>query len=672
MLSESATVSFGVKLSLTTKIFCAFGFTLALFAAIAFVSVREFHAMGDDLRSLNEGHLALARLAGQLETHQQNRFRDLRRGLVEPETANRAVVLRIAAAYFPEVVGARLDAIQALAHRELARLGESKDEPRRRDFFQAILRHLDHLRADHETLDELTEGMLAAARAGEATDFTEAIEALEASLRAELYQLNEIIDDATTDTIRRAERDERNAIWRLIIMSALALLVGIVLTLLTARALNPIHELVAFARALSRGDYGRKIAPLHDDELAALAEALDALGRARKEREDDLDRQQDELERAYHRVAELKRYHESVVQSLRTAVIVTDRELMVTSANQAALARFGLRGNEVPDRQGSHLLLVDAAIGRALIERVGSLQDVVAGAHTKSVSALVLDDEMYDVLVAPFRNERGQVLGLVLAIEDVTEAARTKEALIRSERLAAIGRMSAKVTHEIRNPLSSIGLNAELLESLAGKEPEETLQLCQAIIREVDRLTAITDEYLRFARLPRPELDAADAGALVRSIAEFVRRDCEAASVRITVTTPAEPAFFDVDEDQMRQAILNLVRNAKESMPQGGTLSLSVGSVDGATTIAVTDTGSGIDDGAMDRIFDPFYSTKATGTGLGLALVQQIVTEHGGRLEVDSGANQGTEFRIVMPCAQVLEIKGVLEDEEPSRVAADG
>src|SRR5262245_4456991 len=191
------------------------------------------------------------------------------------------------------------------------------------------------------------------------------------------------------------------------------------------------------------------------------------------------------------------------------------------------------------------------------------------------------------------------MLGLVVALEDVTEAVRTKEALIRSERLAAIGRMSAHVTHEIRNPLSSIGLNAEMLRDADGKEAQT---LCEAIIREVDRLTAITEEYLKFARLPRPELRAAHVGELLTTIAVFVRRDCEAANVELSVDVPQDLPPIQIDADQIRQAILNLVRNAKESMPEGGNVLLGARQEQGAIALFVKDQGAGIPEEALDRI----------------------------------------------------------------------
>jgi signal transduction histidine kinase len=324
-------------------------------------------------------------------------------------------------------------------------------------------------------------------------------------------------------------------------------------------------------------------------------------------------------------------------------VVVTDRELLVTSVNRAAETHWGLPS----DVRGKKL--DELPIGPALVAEVGPLFELVHRAQTVDVHALALGELRADVTIAPFQNERGDVLGLVLALEDVTDAIRTKEALIRSERLAAIGRMSAHVTHEIRNPLSSIGLNAEMLEGLVAKEGDEAETLCRAIVREVDRLTAITDEYLRFARLPRPVLEEHEVAPLLAAIASFLRRDLEAAKVALELDLdPALPPLH-LDADQMRQALLNLVRNAKESMPQGGKIILSARRDGQNAVLAVRDTGFGIPKDSLERIFDPFFSTKLTGTGLGLALTQQIVAEHGAQLSVDSTVGVGSEFRIVMP-----------------------
>ena len=219
------------------------------------------------------------------------------------------------------------------------------------------------------------------------------------------------------------------------------------------------------------------------------------------------------------------------------------------------------------------------------------------------------------------------------------------EALLRSERLAAIGRIAAQITHEIRNPLSSISLNAEEL----GERAPAARELCDAIVREVDRLTAITEEYLRFARLPKPSMQRSDLNDLVRDLLEFVRPELVAAGVSVEQRlSPGLPRVL-ADVAQLRQLLLNLVRNAREAMPGGGSLKVSTRGGEGSVQIEVRDTGPGIDPARLQRIFDPFFTTKERGTGLGLAMAQEIAQEHGGQLTCDSTVGSGTTFVLRLP-----------------------
>jgi signal transduction histidine kinase len=197
--------------------------------------------------------------------------------------------------------------------------------------------------------------------------------------------------------------------------------------------------------------------------------------------------------------------------------------------------------------------------------------------------------------------------------------------LIRSERLATVGRMAAHITHEIRNPLASVGLYLELLSDEIGENPEAG-RLVKSLSNEVDRLSEITETYLRFVRLPKPKLEREDLGALASSVMEFSRGELALAHIDLDLAIASGLPEVAADESQIRQALLNLVRNAKEAMPQGGRIRVEVG-------------------------FDPFFSTKEKGTGLGLALVQQIVSDHGGRIEVDLPPTGGTTFVILLPAA---------------------
>jgi signal transduction histidine kinase len=230
--------------------------------------------------------------------------------------------------------------------------------------------------------------------------------------------------------------------------------------------------------------------------------------------------------------------------------------------------------------------------------------------------------------------------------------ARQRDELRRAERLAAVGRISAQITHEIRNPLNAIGLNAELLqEELEGCDvaPPEAVQLVAAISREVDRLNGVAEEYLRFARLPRPEPGCQDLGEILGSLLDFLGPELQAASIEVRRDLAPRLPPVRGDEGQLRAVFLNLLRNSREAMPVGGTVRVRTYGADGMAVAEVGDTGGGIPPGDLTRIFEPFYSTKQRGTGLGLAFTQQVVKEHGGTIRCESEVGQGTTFTVALP-----------------------
>jgi two-component system, NtrC family, sensor kinase len=248
-------------------------------------------------------------------------------------------------------------------------------------------------------------------------------------------------------------------------------------------------------------------------------------------------------------------------------------------------------------------------------------------------------------------NGPAEVADLARELNTMARAVEEREReLVRSERLAAVGKMAAMITHEVRNPLSSIGLNTELLEDEVEGNPEAR-DLVRAIHREVDRLTAITEEYLSFARMPKPKIQAEAINPMVGALAAFVRGDLAAKQVKLQVElAPGDPIAL-VDAAQLRQCLINLVRNASEALAQkgSGTVSLRTRVVGDRVMVEVEDDGVGIPADVLPRLFDPFFSTKEGGSGLGLALTQQIVKEHGGDLAVQSTAGKGTTFTVSVP-----------------------
>ena len=237
-----------------------------------------------------------------------------------------------------------------------------------------------------------------------------------------------------------------------------------------------------------------------------------------------------------------------------------------------------------------------------------------------------------------------------------------EQARVRHERLAAVGKMAAMIVHEVRNPLSAIGLNTELLEEELSGLPDavEAGELCRAITTEVDRLTAITEQYLQVARLPKPKLQTLPLNPLIRALAEFQREQMALRGVELALElTPGLPPV-QIDETQLRQAVLNLLRNATDATVESGGGVVTITSRLAKKTspgddparlveLCVSDEGPGIAEELAGKLFEPFFSTKDGGTGLGLALTHQIIREHGGDLRVDSKPDQGADFIISLP-----------------------
>lgn len=261
---------------------------------------------------------------------------------------------------------------------------------------------------------------------------------------------------------------------------------------------------------------------------------------------------------------------------------------------------------------------------------------------------------------------------LAVAFENMVGAvARAQERAVSNERFAAIGKMAAHVTHEIRNPLSSIGLNLEMLEEEMqdGKPGGDQRGLVQAIAREVERLEQISEEYLRVARLPSPRMEADDLAATVADIVDFAKPEMDRAlcHVALTIETDLPPVLFD--EGQIRQALVNLLRNAREAMTQGGPIEVCVRAEGMGIVISVADRGAGIPDDIRARVFDPFFSTKGQGTGLGLAITRQIIEAHGGTVSCAARDDGGTVFRLALPMAPSRS-SGGLRAARPSRSGA--
>jgi two-component system, NtrC family, sensor kinase len=259
-----------------------------------------------------------------------------------------------------------------------------------------------------------------------------------------------------------------------------------------------------------------------------------------------------------------------------------------------------------------------------------------------------------DLEPRPVVNSKDEIGELAATFEGMVSAiARANEQLVAAERLATIGKMAAHVTHEIRNPLSSIALNLEMLEDelAAGGDLKEARALLTAIEKEVNRLSALSGQYLTFARRQPLDFESEDVSEIVREAADFVKREFEQQGATLELEVDPELPRVRADEGQLKQAVFNLLRNAREAMPGGGRVAVAVKqAIGGGVDVVIDDEGVGIDEGARSRLFEPFFTTKSHGTGLGLAITRQIIEAHSGTIacEPRRGA-AGTRVWIHLP-----------------------
>jgi two-component system sensor histidine kinase PilS (NtrC family) len=359
-------------------------------------------------------------------------------------------------------------------------------------------------------------------------------------------------------------------------------------------------------------------------------------------------------------LAHLRTLHQRTVESLKSGLLTTDLDGRVTSFNQEAQRITGLTRTQALGRELEEVLPGLRALrgGPRAREHSGRTRMEYAGPNGRvlhlGVGAYVL------------RDMSGAADGEVVIFQDVTEVVAMERELRRSERLAAIGELSASIAHEIRNPLAAISGSIQVLQ----KGGDEAPRLMSIVLREVDRLDRLIGDFLSFARPGEPRIEWVDLGDAVHEVLEMFEASRPA---NVAVESDLHAGLgVQADPGQLRQVLWNLVLNAAQAMPEGGIVkiearprrdrasqdSASAGRMDEEKAVwaevAVMDQGVGIPKELVDRVFDPFFTTKAGGTGLGLAIVHRVIAEHHGVVRVGRGsAGFVTAIRLSLPRAEV-------------------
>lgn len=339
---------------------------------------------------------------------------------------------------------------------------------------------------------------------------------------------------------------------------------------------------------------------------------------------------------------------ETVLDSMLDGIVVCDDTHAPIMVNKSAERLIPLVQGELAETPLWDCLRDDelAAFFRDTLTGEETVLDREFALEAKSGTRIVA------VSVTPLVKDR-RIRGTLVHVEETTDKRKREARLRRAESLASLTTLAAGVAHEIKNPLGSISIHVQLIrKSLKGREEPALGRYLDIVNEEIDRLNRIVVDFL-FAVRPMditPIND--DVNAIVAELAEFMRVEAEQAGVALELSCDRLVPLIPVDKRYMKQALLNLVKNALGAMPGGGTLRLSTELAGDEVRLTVVDTGTGIEEGKLGKIFEPYFTTKENGTGLGLTLAYKIVKEHGGDITVRSKPGQGSSFAIALPVPQ--------------------
>jgi two-component system sensor histidine kinase PilS (NtrC family) len=362
-----------------------------------------------------------------------------------------------------------------------------------------------------------------------------------------------------------------------------------------------------------------------------------------------------ELRKAEEDFADLNVLHTRILASIRSGIVTTDLEGRIYSFNRAAEEMTGQSGAAVVGRS------IFAVFGEELrphfeISMGRARSDEFTRAHFELGIKSGNNGSGHSVRIActvsSLVGRSGGITGLILAFQDTTELHEMEETLRRSDRLAAVGRLSAGLAHEIRNPLGSMSSALQFLSTRVPPDTEDA-ELMGVVMRESDRLNQIITDFLTYAR-PQPQgqlngarPDRIDVGAAIKDCLALLRHDpTVTASYSFDLDIPDAPVMVRANDSEIKQIFWNLLQNSVRAMKQGGRISVKLKDVTVKhVKVVVADTGCGMDDETIKRIFEPFQSGSG-GTGLGLSIVHKIVTELGGSIDVESKPDKGTRFTL--------------------------
>ena len=365
-----------------------------------------------------------------------------------------------------------------------------------------------------------------------------------------------------------------------------------------------------------------------------------------------------ELEARRIDLRNLRTLHQDIIENIPSGVITLDLEGKIVSLNRGAQRIIGVTAEQMRDKSWREtpfeaIKELEAFFAAPTPAFDGCSQELaVRNQAGQSIPV--------GINLTPLKSSEGRLVGLVGIFQDLTERKKTEARLRQADRLTTAGQLAAGLAHEVRNPLAAISGCIELIKEEGTARP----QLLDIVLREADRLKLVTGQFLDFAKPTPTSPKRCNLVALVAEAVSLLEKSCDSTHpVTFSIQREADEVLAAGDPDQLKQVLWNLGLNAIQAMQMGGQLSFAVrryGSNNGHGWVALelTDTGRGIPPEEVERIFDPFYTTRRGGTGLGLTITQKIIDNLGGRIEVTSREGGGSTFRVMLKQAPELVTSG--------------
>lgn len=346
---------------------------------------------------------------------------------------------------------------------------------------------------------------------------------------------------------------------------------------------------------------------------------------------------------------EMKVYTSKLLETMDNAVISVDNRGNIKTFNRKSEEIFGKKKEEVLNKDCQEVLNLkingECLLKECLLEKKNITQEIIL--EEKGLKKKILDLNTSFLI-----DESGKITGVVAVIRDITEIKNLNEEMARHKRLVALGKLSAGIAHEIRNPLSSIRGLAQFIFNSFSKTDERKEDL-NTIIQEVDRLNKLVVQVLDFAKLKKPNLIRFSLNDLIRKITELFKIEIKDKQIKFNLELSPDISQIQADEDQVRQILMNVIINSIQAIPKKGEIKIKTEKAplkgEPAIKLIIEDSGIGITEKDFNQIFDPFFSTKEKGSGLGLSIVYKLVEAHQGEIKVESKEGEGTKFIILLP-----------------------